>query len=177
MRPKRKNTFFTFICSFMPGAAEMYMGFMKTGASLMAVFFACVMIPGLFRFSDVCMAAAVLVWFYGFFHARNLAACDNVEFESITDHCIWEEFTDLKAMHLPEGTARKWLSACLILLGAGILWRNFADLAMSLIPDYLWDILSPIITGTPEVVLSVFLILLGVRLIQGRKEELDGIKA
>lgn len=177
MRPKRKNTFFTFVCSFLPGAAEMYMGFMKMGASLMAIFFACIMIPGFFRLSDVTIGAAALVWFYGFFHARNMAACDNAEFETIADHCIWEEFDSGKAIHLPEGTARKWLSVCLILLGAGILWNNFADLADRLIPYALWDTLSPLVHNTPEVVLSIFLILLGVHLIRGKKEELDAIEA
>lgn len=177
MKPKRKNTFFTFVCSFLPGAAEMYMGFMKMGVGLMAIFFACLMIPGLFRLSDVTIGAAALVWFYGFFHARNMAACDSAEFESITDHYIWEEFNRGKAIHLPEGTARKWLSACLILLGAGILWNNFADLADRMIPDYLWETLAPIVHNIPEVVLSVFLIILGIYLIRGKKEELDAIEA
>ena len=40
MKPKKKNKFFTFLCSFLPGAAEMYMGFMKMGISLLVVFFA-----------------------------------------------------------------------------------------------------------------------------------------
>ncbi len=39
MRPIKKSRFFTFIFSFCPGAAEMYMGFMKNGVTLMAIFF------------------------------------------------------------------------------------------------------------------------------------------
>ena len=36
--PTRRNKFFTFIFSFCPGAAEMYMGFLHNGLSLLAVF-------------------------------------------------------------------------------------------------------------------------------------------
>ena len=38
MKQQKKGKFFTFIFSFIPGAAEMYMGFMKQGVSLMADF-------------------------------------------------------------------------------------------------------------------------------------------
>ena len=38
MKPRKKNNFFTLVCSFCPGAAEMYMGFMKSGLSLLVVF-------------------------------------------------------------------------------------------------------------------------------------------
>lgn len=34
----KKNGFFRFLWSFIPGAGEMYMGFMKQGVTLMAVF-------------------------------------------------------------------------------------------------------------------------------------------
>ena len=39
MKQKKKSRFLTFIFSFLPGAAEMYMGFMKNGFSLMMIFF------------------------------------------------------------------------------------------------------------------------------------------
>ena len=45
MVQKKKNKTFTFLCSFLPGAAEMYMGFMKNGLTLMLLFFASFMLP------------------------------------------------------------------------------------------------------------------------------------
>ena len=36
---RKKSKFLTFIFSLLPGAGEMYMGFMKMGVSLMAEFF------------------------------------------------------------------------------------------------------------------------------------------
>ena len=35
---RKKSRFLVFILSFIPGAGEMYMGFMKQGVTLMAVF-------------------------------------------------------------------------------------------------------------------------------------------
>ena len=46
MKQQKKGKFLTFMFSFIPGAAEMYMGFMKMGVSLMALFFLCVAIFG-----------------------------------------------------------------------------------------------------------------------------------
>ena len=44
--------------SFIPGAAEMYMGFMKQGVSLMSLFVASIIIPVTLRITDVFMLGA-----------------------------------------------------------------------------------------------------------------------
>ena len=41
---KKKNRFLLFCFSFLPGAGEMYLGFMKTGISLLSIFAICVML-------------------------------------------------------------------------------------------------------------------------------------
>ena len=38
MKTKKKSKFMTFCFSFIPGGGQMYMGFMKTGLSLMLLF-------------------------------------------------------------------------------------------------------------------------------------------
>ena len=63
---RKKNGFFTFIWSFMPGAAEMYMGFMKCGISLMVLFLGGFMLSSLIRIGDVMLFLPILVWFYSF---------------------------------------------------------------------------------------------------------------
>ena len=72
MKQQKKNSFFTLVFSFMPGAAEMYMGFMKNGLSLMGIFALGFIIPVVLRVNDVFILPVIVVWFYGFFHARNL---------------------------------------------------------------------------------------------------------
>ena len=52
MKQQRRNGFFTFIFSFMPGAAEMYMGFLKQGVSIMAIFLLGIAIPNFIGLYD-----------------------------------------------------------------------------------------------------------------------------
>ena len=172
MKPKKKSSVFTFFCSFLPGVAEMYMGFMKMGISLMALFFISFMIPAMFNASDVFLFLAFAIWFYGFFHARNLAACEDEAFVLLEDQFIWDEFTDGKPIKISEKIGRKWIAGILILLGVGILWSNFRSLIYGLIPDALWNQISPIVANIPGTVVAIIIIIIGVRMIHGKKEEL-----
>lgn len=172
MIPKKKSKAFTFICSFLPGAAEMYMGFMKMGLSLMIIFFASFMIPAVFNANDVFVFLGFLVWFYGFFHARNIAATDDEVFSTIEDQFIWEEFTEGKSVKISGKTGRKWIAGILILFGLGVLWRNFADIIIQLIPDTMWDDIYPIVANIPGTIIAIVIIIIGVKMIIGKKEEL-----
>lgn len=172
MKPKKKSMAFTFICSFLPGAAEMYMGFMKMGLSLMAIFFASFMIPAVFNASDVFICVAFLVWFYGFFHARNIAAVDDAAFFMIEDQFIWDEFNKEKLVKISGQTGRKWIAGFLILFGLGILWNNFADFVIPLIPDNMWNDIYPLVTNIPKTIIAIVIIIIGVKMIFGKKEEL-----
>ena len=59
MKTKKKNRFFTFCFSLMPGAAEMYMGFLKTGLSLMVTFAAAIVIASSLRMGVLSVLAVV----------------------------------------------------------------------------------------------------------------------
>lgn len=174
MKQKKKSAILTFFFSFLPGAAEMYMGFMKMGLSLMGLFFLSFMIPGLVRASDIFMGVGFLIWFYGFFHARNLAASDLTVFEQIEDRLIWEELTNGRSVSISGKTARKWMAGGLIFLGIAILWNNFAQLILNLMPEEWWDVVYPVVNGVPEVAMALILIIIGARMILGKKEMLDG---
>ena len=67
MKAKKKSKFVTFCFSLLPGAAEMYMGFMKMGVSLMSLFFLIIML-GMLMNQGIIVMAGIVVWFYGFFH-------------------------------------------------------------------------------------------------------------
>ena len=83
MKQKRKNRFFTFIFSCLPGAAEMYMGFMKNGLTLMIFFFLSFVPIVFFSSFEFLMALGLVIWFFGFFHARNYASMTDAEFEAM----------------------------------------------------------------------------------------------
>lgn len=172
---RKKNSFFTFIWSFMPGAAEMYMGFMKCGLSLMLLFFGAFALPFVVHISNVLLFVPVLVWFYAFFHARNLAACTEETLQEMEDAFVWDDLGIDSKTKIANSTARKWGAIILIVIGASMLWHNFRTVAANLIPDEYWEVLWPFLNNVPELVISVLIIVIGMRLIVGKKKELaDG---
>lgn len=174
MKQQKKGKFFTFIFSFLPGAAEMYMGFMKQGVSLMALFLLSLVIPLSTNSLEILAMTAVVIWFYGFFHARNLAAMPEAEFMELSDAFIWEGFLEERNFRISNPALRKWGAAILIVFGAVLLWENFSSIIYNLIPDYLWNELYPIINSVPQVVIAVLIIVIGFRLMAGKKEEING---
>ncbi len=170
MKPTKKNNFFTFIFSFLPGAAEMYMGFMKNGFSILAIFMgACALcVAG----ADFMMPIVFLIWCYGFFHARNVAKLDDASFAAFDDAYVWEEFDTKRAINVPADKLRIGAAIVLIFVGLGIIWNYVSEIIIKLIPNEYWDYLYPIIYNIPSVVIAIALIAFGVMLISGKKKEL-----
>lgn len=57
---RKKSKFLTFLFSLIPGAGEMYMGFMKMGVSLMAEFFAVLWLASVSGVSELLLVDVVL---------------------------------------------------------------------------------------------------------------------
>lgn len=171
---QKKSGFFRFVFSFMPGAAEMYMGFMKNGVSLMALFLASIMIPSVLRLSDVFSFVAILIWFYSLFHAWNLSSCPIEQFQMLPDEYIWMSFMEGKSIPVSNPTLKKWGAYVLIIFGIVMLWENLSSVLYWMIPDYLWEQLSPLVDSIPQIIVAVVIIIVGIKLIQGKKEELNG---
>jgi len=173
MKQQKKSKFFNFMFSFIPGASEMYMGFMKQGLSLMAVF--ALTIVGLaYGLEAIFLPALLLVWFYSFFHARNIAALPAEDFMALSDAFIWDGVMEEKGFKISSPTIRKWAAGILIVIGAAMLWNNFSSIIYNLIPNRYWDLIYPIVNQIPEVVVALIIIVIGFRLIVGKKEELNG---
>lgn len=173
MKQKRKNRFFTFIFSCLPGAAEMYMGFMKNGVTLMICFFLSFVPMLFFRSLDFLMALGVVIWFFGFFHARNFAGMSDAEFDAMEDKYIWEEFPEIGNIRIANTTVKKFIAAVLIILGCGQLWNYFSGIIYNMIPQNIWSDIYPVIEGIPSVVIAILFVAAGVFMIRGKKRELD----
>ena len=171
MKQKKKNKFLTWILSFIPGAAEMYMGFMKKGISLMGLFLLCIAVFGFFNM-EIFVFVAILVWCYSFFHAGNIAASEEEVFASLQDDYIWTDFISEKNMQLVNPMIRKWGAWILIIFGVVVLWENLSHIIYRFIPDQMWDMIAPVINQIPEVAIALLLIFAGIRMIKGKKEEL-----
>ena len=151
----------------------MYMGFMKQGLSLMALFAASIV--GLAYGVEALFAPAlVLVWFYSFFHARNIAALPEEEFVNLPDVFLWEDAMKENGFKISSPIIRKWAAGILIVIGVAMLWDNFSSIVYNLIPDRYWDMIYPIVNRIPELIIALVIIVIGFRLIAGKKEELHG---
>ena len=170
---KKKSGFWTFIFSLLPGAAEMYMGFMKMGVSLMGLFLGLFIIGGFFG-QSIFVLADIVVWFYAFFHAHNLRAMDDEEFYALEDDYLFhldgsgKEFWNKMTV----SRYRKLAAVVLILIGISILWNNLLDLIWYIIPDFMQDFVSVLSYRLPQTVLGIAIIVAGVWMIRGKKREL-----
>ena len=173
MKQKRKNRFFTFIFSCLPGAAEMYMGFMKNGLTLMIFFFLSFVPIVFFSSFEFLMALGLVIWFFGFFHARNYASMTDTEFEAMEDKYIWEEFPEIGNIRIANTTVKKVIAAILIILGCGQLWHYFSGIIYNLIPQNIWREIYPVVEGIPSVAIALLFITVGVLMVRGKKRELD----
>lgn len=170
---KKKSAFFTFICSFLPGAAEMYLGFMKNGFSIMALFFLSFIVPSVLRTSDVFILIAVLLWFFSFFHARNLAAWDQETLRTMEDKFIWEEYWTGKPLRIPDRIVRTWGAGILIVYGVVALWQSLTAFIYQLLPEWIFEWVAPLLDQIPQMVVAVLIIAIGLRLIRGKKEAIE----
>ena len=152
----------------------MYMGFMKQGISLMAIFILCFVIPSVLRVSDVFILFAVLVWFYSFFHARNLASCDDETFQNIQDDYVWTGILTETGLKITHPAVRKWGAVALIVYGVTQLWYSISNWFYYLIPDRLWEEVSMFVDDIPDIAVALVIIIVGCKLIAGKKEELHG---
>lgn len=165
---KKKSGFLTFCFSLIPGAGEMYMGFMKQGLSIMAVFWLVVFFASFVDLGPMLFILPIL-WCYSFFNVHNIRGMSDEEFYALEDDYIF---------HLDDALEKsKWkvkqtnlLAAGLIIVGAAILWQYVRDVMSWFLPDIIyWDIIDSV----PRIIIAVLLIFSGIYLIKGKKKELD----
>ena len=168
----KKNSFFTFCFSLLPGAAHMYMGFMKRGISLMSAFFLLIFITSWLQLGTLMLAMPVL-WFFAFFDVHNLRSMPDEIFGAIEDNYInIPGFAKEKALVFRE-KYRTIFALVLILIGFSILWNNMYDLIDELFPNYISDMLSDTVSILPQLFIGLGIIALGLYLIIGKKKDLD----
>lgn len=142
----------------------MYMGFMKMGLSLLIMFMGTFMLATFAELSEL-IFVMIIIWIYSFFHVHNLAGMPDSAFMELEDHYI-------PALHDGPHLSRniqKLAAALLIFFGIILLIKSF----IWMMPDCLWNYLSPILHYLPKMAVAVMLILIGIKLIQGKKEALE----
>lgn len=166
----QKNRFWTFCFSLVPGAGEMYFGLYRMGISLMLCFLALLFVPIALNLS-VFSVLAIVLWFYSFLHVHNLRNLPLEEFCQIEDKCIWEDLN----LNFKWNSAYKTVVALvLILAGIFLLWDNFFDLLWMVLPGgFISDFIYSLTYRLPRIAIAAVIIFLGVKLIGGKKKELE----
>lgn len=160
---RKKSKFLTFIFSLLPGAGEMYMGFMKMGVSLMAEFFGIIFLATVTDVSQLLMIDIIL-WFYAFFHVHSIAGASDEEFRQLEDKYLIPFYESNPGRQ--SKMMRRFCSIVLIVLGAFMLWNMGIKMLGSIL--YL-----PGVQYIPKILVAIGLIVLGIVMIQGKKEALD----
>ena len=131
---KKKNRLFTFFCSLIPGAGEMYLGFFKHGISVMSLFFLLLFCSGIL-FPPLMFLSPVL-WFYSFFHVNHLITLPDEEFYMIEDDYCFHLDVLVKNRSLLFTRYRKATSCTLIFFRrryvVANLQRLYSDLSWTL---------------------------------------------
>lgn len=166
----KKNGILTFLFAFVPGAGQMYQGYMKRGLSLITLFFLCIM-AGMLLLEQLVLTA-LIVWMYSFFDTFNLRAqiiAENAPADDYLVHINWKD----KRMQDFMMDSHKLVGWALIAFGALIAYEN---IIMNLLNDVLWRwgrdsvvfrAFYLVMDQLPDVMLCVALILCGAWLVRG----------
>ena len=172
MKTKKKGKFLTFCFSMMPGAAQMYMGFMKMGVSQMLLFLLVITVS-IWLNQGALAAFCVVAWFYSFFQANHLAGLSDEDFSEVKDEYLFGA-GELPGLESLVKAHSRWIAILLIFLGGCLLWDSMANLFYSVLPDELRFIsrtMRRIGDYVPSLVIGGGIIALGVRMMQGKKED------
>ena len=157
----KKNGFLTFIFACIPGAGQMYYGYMQRGLSLITMFIACFIVGTII---NPLAALAIIVWMYSFFDTydlvRHLAAGDPKEDGLL----LVDNFDDVKKL-IPQHTK---------LVGWGLIGFGVWALYDLLIGNWVYRILTnvlgygyawDVINGIPNLVVGGLLVFAGFKLL------------
>lgn len=172
-----KNGILTVLFAFIPGAGQMYQGYMKRGLSLITLF--CVGFGAGYLLEPL-FAICLIVWMYSFFDTLNLRAAIGAGTPPEDDYLVHLDGCDSKM------ESHKLMGWGLVALGAVCLYEN---VLMSSVGDivYRWGktriafrVLYLVLDSLPKIVLGTALVVCGVWLVRGprgAKRPLDAAKA
>ena len=167
----KKNGFLTLLFAFIPGAGQMYQGYMKRGLSL--IMMACAICVVAMLFSPIAFLL-IIVFMYSFFDTFNLRAQISLGTAPEDDYLVHFDPKDkrLARMLLDSHKLVGWV---LIAMGVLIAYEN---IIMNTLGDILWRwgqkapawrAVYLVMDELPEVVFCIALILCGIWLVRGPK--------
>ncbi len=160
----KKSSFLTFCFAFIPGAGQMYQGYMKRGLSLITLFCFGIMFAAILPYSAILLP---IVWMYSFFDTFNL--CNSPQMDGYLLQNEWME-------SIKDAVSRKpvWIGGGLILLGAWILFDTFIHPLLyhlaAIVGIDRWYYIE-LYNNIPKMVFSVIIIYFGFKLAFGKNKK------
>lgn len=110
----KKNLFLTFCYSLVPGAGQMYQGFMKRGVSIMILFMSVIALAAMIG-APVLVLPLPVIFAYSFFDTFNIRNKVN---ENLKDEYIWNNVDEFKKIgNIKEGNKGRIIGILFIVLG------------------------------------------------------------
>lgn len=160
---RKKSKFLTFLCSLVPGAGHMYLGFMKMGLSLLLTFVGIMCIAS-WTGIDQLVFVGFVVWVYAFFHIHNLAGAPDEEFQKLEDQYL------ISFGNAMPRNMQRIVSIGLILLG-GLMLINVLP---HMLPEFIINYMPRgIFHYLPQSIVALVLIAVGIVMIMGKKVSLE----
>lgn len=169
---KEKDKFLTFCFSLLPGAGHMYMGFMKLGISLMSAFFCLIFLSSWLNIGPL-LFFAPLIWFYSFFDCINKRYSTDEEFSHLEDNYL---FSLDEIVKIDSGIFKKrgkYTGITLVILGCYLIFNNMFRGLSRYMSSEVYDAVYAVAAVAPQIIIGVVIIVVGVKLISGKKKECE----
>lgn len=167
----QKNGILTFLFAFIPGAGQMYQGYMKRGLSLILMCCAICMVAALISPAAFFL---IVVWMYSFFDTFNLRAQIATGTAPTDDYLVHFDPKDKRLVQMMLDS-HKLVGWMLIAFGVLIAYEN---ILMNALNDLMWRwgkdnpffrAFYLVMDQLPQVVVCVALIVCGIWLVKGPK--------
>jgi len=169
---KNKSKFLTFCFSLLPGAGHMYMGFMKMGLSFMAAFFFIIFLSSFLNIAQL-LFLLPLLWFFAFFDCMNKCYAPDEEFLNLKDNYL---FSIDELVKMDKGVFKEHkllVGIVLLILGFYLVFNNIIDSFSQYISPQVYNAIEDVTRVAPKVVIGIVIIVVGIKLIIGKKRECD----
>ena len=167
----KKSLFLTFCFSFIPGAGQMYQGYMKKGVSIMILF---AMSIALLAMSEIALFAIPIpiLLAYSFFNTYNLRNKIGTDTQEL-DKCVWDDEEITKVFgNMKIKKKNTIFGVSLLLIGIYILMNSvLLRIANVYDIDIIVTIVNMISRYFPSLIIAGISILFGLKFILNKEQE------
>lgn len=166
----KKNGFFTFCFSLIPGCGQMYQGYMRRGASILG-WFCAIMFLSIWLYAGALSVFLVLIWAVSFFDSFNLRSLSYEQRSTFRDDFIpsatWLREQGVSKGRL-QGKSGKIFGWGCIAIGVILLYNMIIDPIIWQLSNY-YPMLSSFMRSLPGIAIAIAAIIFGIWLLRGGK--------